>query len=831
VEEFLALTGDCSRVLGAFEALEFGNNTDPSEIQRLYGELRPILEQLGTVRASFLETLDSFENQLALLQRADPALGDRSFLSFASRLIRSPTEERGGMLGTVEAYWYAVVPRVEQVVFGITDRSYAAAYRSFTGGVEGGADIFRGTMECIQVSLDLITLWNLHYGEAGEPEEEAPDEAGAEDPLEKAVYPERIGEYLKYYAMERSIQWLLDINPLRSQGLALAQAGFPALSLWREGALPAAEAIAGEDDIRRSYASLAEGLRGLQSGLEGDLLEIRAYRREHGSQEGVPPPGDTEYLDMVNSLINDTAAGFTGQERDSGLRRYTIANGELEKALLAREGEFREAQSLLAGIPRIQEGAVEYLARYPTESLEIFTRMGQSLTGNIAEGRELLSQYGAESPDFLGPAGIGPLHGEAQSFMERLLGIETGAAPLAAQAQTQTAQAESLRREGDRLLQETQNALARNNFDVARDRLSRTTDRYNASLGIQESASLRSSWDTQLVSLGEEITLLQNEVIVREVRGLVNTARDGYFAGMFERAEELLIRARNRWRVTNITDDPEIQYWLTVVQGALSLRSGRVIPVTAPLYAEMSQLLSDARQRYDEGVKFFGSNQRVMGLAKFGEARKKTQEVKIMFPLNQEAGILEIRMDQVTDPPAFDSRFRQRLTEAVAGTKPNVRSLEAFAELQNLAEINPRYPGIRDVVIQAEIDMGFRPPPPDPRALAQSDDLTRQAQAIIDGNVRSQFEVALTLLNRALTLNPNNTRAMLAKDQVQTQVSGKAFIVIDSESERLFQQAVQELQNRNTINAYSIVQQLLQKPQNRNSTRILELQRRIESML
>jgi hypothetical protein len=827
--EFLALTKDCNRVLGAFDALESGNNTDLAEIQRLYGELRPILERLGTLRASFLEALDSFENQLALLRQADPALGDRSFLSFASRLIRGPMEEREGILGTVEAYWHSAVPRAERVVFGITDRSYAAAYQTFTGGAGGGADLFGGTMECIRVSLDLINLWDLLYGEAGEPEEGAPEGTGAEGPLEKAVYPERIGEYLKYYAMERSIQWLLDIDPLRSQGLALTRAGFPALSLWREGALPAAEAIAGEDDIRRSYASLVGGLRGLQSGLEGDFPEIRAYRREHGNSGEAPPPGDTEYLDLVNSLLDDTAASFAGQERDSGLRRYTIANGELEKALLARDGEFREAQSLLAGIPRIQEGGGEYLARYPAESLEIFTRMGQSLGGNIAEGRELLSQYGAESPGFLGPAGS--LHREAQSMVERLLGLETGAGPLAAQAQTQTAQAESLRREGDRLLQETQNALARNNFDVARDRLSRTTDRYNSSLGIQESASLRSSWDTQLVALGEEITRLQNEVIVREVRGLVNTARDGYFAGMFERAEELLIRARNRWRVTNITDDPEIQYWLTVVQGALSLRSGRMIPVTAPLYAEMSQLLSDAKQRYDEGVRFFGSNQRVLGLAKFNEARKKTQEVKIMFPLNQEAGILEIRMDQVTDPPAFENRFRQRLTEAVAGTRPNVRSLEAFAELQNLAEINPRYPGIREVVIQAEYDMGFRPPPPDPRALAQSDDLTRQAQAIIDGNVRSQFEVALTLLNRALTLNPNNTRAMRAKDLVQTQISGTAFIVIDSESEQLFQQAVQELQNRNTINAYSIVQQLLQKPQNRNSTRILELQRRIESML
>jgi hypothetical protein len=830
VEEFLTLTEDCRRTLETFEALEAGDGMEPSDLQRLYRELGPILEQLGTMRASFLETLEAFETQLALLREGNPALGDRSFLAFASWLIRGPVGERGGMLGTVEAYWYEAAPRMERIVFGLTDRNYAAAYQAFTGGAEESADLFGDTRECIRASLDLIDLWNLLYGKGGEAGEAPVEtEAGAENPLERTVYPERIREYFKYYAMERSIQWLLDLDPLRVRGLALAQTGVSALSLWEEGSLPAAEAIAKEDDMRRSYASLAEGVRGLQSGLAEESLGIRAYLREQG-EDGEAPPS-MEYLNLVNSFIDDMAAGFLAQERDSAFRRYTIANGELEKEVLAREGEFKEAQGLLTGIPQVREGTEEYLAKYPAESLEIFTRMPPSLAENIAGGRELLAQYRAEDPALRGPAGIGGLYGNAQSMVERLLGIEAGAAPLAAQARTQMAQAESLRREGDRLFQETQNALARNNFDIARDRLSRTTERYNASLMIQESASLRASWDTQLVSLGEEITRLENEVIVREVRGLVNTARDTYFAGNFERAEELLLRARNRWRVTNVTDDPEIQYWLTVVQGALSLRSGRMIPVTAPLYAEMSQLLSDAKQRYDEGVKLLNSNQRTQGLGKFREARKKTQEVKLMFPLNQEAGMLEMRMDQVTDPQAFEARFRQRLAEAVAGTKPNVRSAESFAELQNLAAINPRYPGIRTVVVQAEIDMGIRPPPPDPRALAQSDDLTRQARAIIDGNVRSQFEVALTLLNRALVLNPNNSAAMLLKDQVQTQLSGKWAIVIDSESERLFQQAVQELQNRNTLSAYSIVQQLLQKPQNRNSTRILELQRRIESML
>jgi hypothetical protein len=243
----------------------------------------------------------------------------------------------------------------------------------------------------------------------------------------------------------------------------------------------------------------------------------------------------------------------------------------------------------------------------------------------------------------------------------------------------------------------------------------------------------------------------------------------------------------------------------------------------------MSQLLSDARKIYDEGVRLLNGGRRQDGVARLNEAKFKTQEVRLMFPVNQDAGILELQIDQVIDPSAFNSSFQRRLNEAVAGTRRG--SVQSFADLQNLAQINPRFPGIQNAVNQAEIDMGYRPPPPDPRNLARSNELTTQAQQIIDRNVRAEFPIALEQLNQALLLNPNNTQAMSQKDRVQTLLGGGGSVVLSNTAEREYQRAVQELQQGNTIVALSIVQQLLQNPQNRNSTRLLELQRRIESIL
>jgi tetratricopeptide (TPR) repeat protein len=127
--------------------------------------------------------------------------------------------------------------------------------------------------------------------------------------------------------------------------------------------------------------------------------------------------------------------------------------------------------------------------------------------------------------------------------------------------------------------------------------------------------------------------------------------------------------------------------------------------------------------------------------------------------------------------------------------------------------------------------MGLIPPDPDPRAVARSNELTRLARSVIDAQNTVQYQVALAQLDEAIQLNPDNNNAVIAKDILLTRMPGTGVIVIDSISKDLYDQAVLQLQQRNYINAWTIVQQLLQNPKNRNSTQILDLQRMIESLL
>jgi hypothetical protein len=243
----------------------------------------------------------------------------------------------------------------------------------------------------------------------------------------------------------------------------------------------------------------------------------------------------------------------------------------------------------------------------------------------------------------------------------------------------------------------------------------------------------------------------------------------------------------------------------------------------------MSQLLSEARKNFDEGVRLINAGDRRSGIVRFEEARRQTREVRLMFPVNQEAGILELQMDYYTDPAGFNSTFEQRLRAAINGTRQ--RSIESFTDLQNLAAINPRYPGLRGILLQAEIDMGYRPPPPNQANITRSRELTQSVNSILERNITTQFEIALAQINEAITLNPDSQETARVRDRLLNRMGSPGALVLNSQDEADFQRAVRELQSGNNLVALSLVERLLQNPRNQNITKLIELQRRIQSVL
>jgi hypothetical protein len=826
VESFLALSNELGplteQLTGALrEGSAQAEGDGLSRVREIYGQAESGIDSLADIQGNLYRTAGYFDELLLRLQEADSSLGDRSFLSFASRLIKGHGGDASedGMLVTVDAYWNSLLAGLGKEAADTAENWYRAgmAYAE-NGDYAAALKDFQVAGDYAGLSLAFLEKDRVFKAQTGGPEERIFDRPVPED---------KAGEFLRSESLVRALGLLQSTEQVGLEYQERQANEENLIRSWGDQHLSSLEIFEREEGLRDSYRSFQDKLDSLIAEADREASALRVYASSLGGEEA----GDFSAANHIGEARTVQAALRAliaeGGSR-SAIRRYTLVNEDMGRRLAERREELAGAERYIQGVPRDQS-APGSAGPYPAEGLEILSRMEEALETDLEIGRLFLARHGEEQEDISGLPEIVSLRAAAGAAVNNLVSLRAEAQTLAVDARSRIAQADGLRLEGERYFREAQDAAAADNLGLAKERLERAAERYTASLAIQESASLRTDWDTRAVALGADIHRRETETAVRELRGMVNAARSAYFAGDFDQAEEFLVRAQNRWQAINVLEDPEILYWLSIVRGALALRSDRVISATAPLYPEMSQLLSEAKKNYQEGVRLLEAGLRSEGLARFAGSRYMIQTVKLMFPVNQEAGLLELRIDQVTDPAAFNASFQRRLNDAIAGTKQ--RSLESFADLQNLAELNPRYPGIQNALVQAEIDMGRRPAPPNPVTLARSNELTAAAGRIVQSNARLQFEVALRQLNEALALNPDNTQAMALKDRVQTEMGGSGNIVLSSAAEGEYQRAVRELQQGNTLVALSIVEQLLQDSRNRNSTRILELARRIQSVL
>ncbi|MCL2765819.1 MAG: hypothetical protein FWD40_11170 [Treponema sp.] len=814
VESMLASFQQISSQMGAISAelIRAVNSGELTGIPEITGRLTAAMDRFIAQKQRLYTSLNSFERILDNIRSVNPEMGDRNHLSFLTVLMRGRTvdsfNETEGMLGAFDNYWKNSIGSVISAVTSRVERANAAALASLTAG----------NYSNVSASLNntdfFVNLTPLYFGRHQRLFDNAP--AGAR-PQTIALFGNTvldidINSYLEITALNEANNFLLQAASLATR----QNIDRTALVRWREGSISTTAALNIEQQTRMSINTMQRSIADIAARANQVHVDIN---RHHN------------VMHVLNAAraIEGMQTFHLAEEQQSAQRYYTIANQSLINNLGQRRTQFESGRNYLNGESRTDSEGVVTVHRYPAEALAELTAMLTAITDDLQAGNTVLNQFANEQPAVGSMTEISGMRANHQTTVSSLNELRAQGIALADIARSSSTQAEAYRQEGERLFREAQTFFQRQNYDTARDRIQRASDRFNDSLEIQESASLRLMRDTQLVNLGNAIAQAENEAIITEVRNLVNTARNSYFAGNFAQAEDSLTRARNRWRVTNTEENEEVIYWLGIVRTALAATSGRVIPPTAPLYPEMSQLLSQAQRNFDEGVRHINAGQRTLGLTRFDEARQLTREVRLMFPVNQEAGILDLRIEQFMDPAAFNASFEQRLRTAVSGTR--VRSMEAFADLLNLAEINPRYPNIRAIVTQAEIDMGFRPPPPNPVSVARSAELTVSASRILDGNQTAQYEVALAQLNEAISLNPANMEAPRVRDRLLSRMSVPGGIVLSSQDEADYQRALRELQAGNNLAAFALVQRLMQNPQNRNITKLVELQRRIQSVL
>jgi hypothetical protein len=803
--------------------LPAGGTARAAALINAYESINPDLDRLIAAKSVVTRALNYFDEQAVITEAADVKSQGRFFFPIISVLLRGRSGEtiREGSLGTIDAIWNIAAEPLENRYSEMTDLLFSQAIAAFNNeNFDSTVNILNRLSNFNRNSLDLINDWSSFAGPDGT----------LQSIMGRNIAASKVLDFLKFEGAERAAQYLgkacEDAGQYQSAQAVFLEAE-KALASWSGGGITTEAALSLALARRNDYQNYTGLVDGILSGLNAEAEIYRTAIPYEQPAGAINNRDDIRYFAETRAALLSLRDKFVDGEIQMAALQYTIANGSLERELSDLQELLEQGSRLLAGVPLKLENGEEIIAPYPHEAALISAGIDSRVQMQVDSARRLLEQYQNESGGIAASGKINALALEARSIASRLNGLQAGNRSVASAAAAREAQAQRLLGEARSLFTSAQRSLERGEFDTARNEAERSSVRYTDSLAAQESPAVRGELASRIDPLIAEIAQRKYEYTVMLVRALVNNARDEYFAGRFERAEETLTNAESEWALVSSERETEVTYWLTLVRGALFMRGGRTIAPTAPLYPEMSQILSAARKNYEEGMRLLNSNRRAAGLEMFTAAIRQTQEVRLMFPVNQDAGILELQIDQIIDPDTFNQNFAQRFRTAVEGTRRG--SLEAFADLQDLAYINPRYPGINTALVQAEIDMGIRPAPPDPRRLNRSNELASAAQRMFQANVRSQYPLVLENVNEALRLNPNNTLAMQLKDRVQVAMGSAQ--AVDSYTEQEYIRAVREFQSGNNLLALSIVQRLLQRPGNQNSVRLNELLQRIQSSM
>ncbi len=767
-----------------------------AEIDQALASFRSELERLSSRRNAIAENGWFFADTFRETQEQTGTVTDTSFLPFAWRftLGRESSERFEGVLGAFDAHWNSQLDSLEEAVSASVRESWNGAQQAFSANDQ----------ESVRLRLadaNRILAAGRSFTNASSVFTMRDNTFGKRDP---SVANNR------YDGMRMHLEALSALGSVRSE-YALVHDRIQAYAAHS----PTADEVRGrEDGGSAGYAGFIDQLRRFTD-------RIAAISEPVDAVTVVP-----DYTGDYRARRDELLAAISG-DRLALHREYARHRSE---AVARMQDDwvslYDSALAQLDGIPS-PDGSTTYY--YPREALDSLNRVRTGVAGDRDVLVRLVQEMNAVPGDILQDERYAASLSAIQEADRILAGIAGRTGEQITRANSMVLQADIARQEAELRLSQARTALRRNDFQAARDNLQRSRDRYNQSLELQESPTLRTESDRQLAALGQEITRAENEFVVREVRQLIGNGRNMYYMGNFEQAEQVFIQAQNRWRVTNIEDNPEVTDWLNIVNTALSMKTGRTIPVSAPLYPQMSQMLSNASTLYLQGRQLMAAGRRADAIEVLTSAKKKLQQVQLVYPLNREAGELTLRIDQVIDPDSFRQFFRQKVDYIRANYRNEGRTL--YSELLDLYEIDSSFAGLKQLVDDVEIYLGIKIPPPNPASIARSTELTRSARRIYDSNNRTSFQIAISQLDEAIRLNPNNQEAIALKDRMQTAVGGQAVAVLTAADESLYQSAVRELQRGNKITASAIVEQLLQNPRSRNSAKIIDLKRRIDSQL
>jgi TolA-binding protein len=782
-------------------------------------------EALGQVTAAVAAALESMTANKGTVDRAgltfqvlntqirDNSANDQYdlFLFFAGQLVFGPGDSTTeGIAYAMDAIWWQDSAGLQSPLLQRGQTAYAAAVEGFrTRSLDRASESIVDAQALFTALLDLQALWPLRVA----PTRDFPLDESARIAVDAALPAFlRTQEYLKALSDYRS---LVDT----SQRTAVLQ---------EKEVTTTAQIF--ED--RKELVELIRQTTVLGSGWQQQLAfytdgaGVGYSLNDHAAQarEVISDiDGTLAAIEALDIRLLDRVARVQGVEFEERFQRYKDSFEEgvrLQEGMEVTLDPIRDEEGQIVEMPvRVEQ--------FPARAVAVFQPLVTDLE-DLAGGAAGMLEDTLRNRDYLDRSGELQIHVRSlESLVERTAQLQEELATRLEDARQAALQAERYRREGLLRYQQAQSNVNSERYAEARQNIQTAREAFDNSLSFQEDPEVRRIRDDDLVALSRSIIDRENDRVIREVRGLIDSGRRFYSQGDFSGAEQTLLKAQARWGDTNPAENPEVSFWLALVRSAVDATTGREIAVTDPLYKEMSQLYNLAYGDFQAGRKAVEQGETGVALRLLQRAEERIAKILVPFPYNARARVLTLRILQISDPDAFRRRITELYNDALA--RRNESPQEAYAVFKDIEQIQPQYPGLQTAIRNIEITLGLRIPPPDPAKITESRDLYLQAKSIRDRNLRDLYPVALDQLNEAIRLNPDNRDAVALKDQLLIVTGGEREDVLSSDDQRLLREAEAKYLSGRYFEALAIIEQLLRKPSNQKNRELLDLEKRVRA--
>lgn len=803
-ESFVDLTGtvrDGAAVLATgIENPENPTSPGPFPVEQFLATL----QEVSTLKEEILNGAQTIRSQRQRVRLEFPEEPVDWYLVFQDQLTRGRSEFRGEE---------GIIPAMEQFVQNEIDRSLRiaaveaeaqrqeAALQFNQGEYNNAIVLFRRMAPYYSVVRRLIAAGQEVYSE------EVPPSVADEE-----FTPEALDEYLAASFRLESSTVSAELAR-RVQSLEFETGDLPReIEVLEEMKIEAREGVSTLESLAVDWNSSVATV----------VAQIEATELPPRSAEVA-----RDVLERINSVYVEGAqqdeVRIAGRIAEVTWEQYRDVPGEVNAQLpeIAELVEATEEQ-----LARVEEGEEVEISRFPGEALERYESLQAETQEAVTELTALLERF-SEEPEYIREDRLvaGELNA-ARALLERTEAAAQTVAARVEEMEAQVAEAQELREEGDQLVAETRAALSALQVNTARSLWEQARDAYYESLSIQENVAFREQVDELILSLGNEIQDARNRLIVQNVRGLIDEANELYNEDEFGSARDALSQAQQLWSEVYVDPNPEVERLLTLVNAALSIEEGRQLTETDPLFPVLGNYLNLAQQDYQEGRRLYLAGQQTQGERLLNRSIENLRNIRDVRPLNWNARILELRILQITEEGNFPEVFAARYEDAVDRIDEG-ELLSVYGELEALAEINPNYPGLQQQIRELEIQLNLRQDPVDQARVAESNQLFAQAQRLAQAGSRDQAVVAVSLLEEAVDLNPNNQDAKFLMDSLRIRIGAQATVALESADEQQYRLAETLFAQGQVARAFSIVERLLADPDNQGYPPLIELRRRI----